>query len=318
MRTAAEAFLLSLPSAEAIGGLVGKSEDLYFDAKTLRNEAFTSDSDRGSLAKAISAFANADGGVIVYGLEAKRDVDGRDVVQSPKLLKDVELVRSKIAGLVGQLLEPPVNGVIAETRASKSPEGYVLVFVPPSDTGPHRARPQREYYRRHGSASLPMEHYELEEYFGRRRRPQLELYWKIKHQIWGNPQEGRSAVIHIGLRNVGRAIAKYPGLLLRRCRTWAYGADGNGNWGLPVLPSSEPGHIRHGGSFERVIYPGVDLDVTVILHTVRLAEKVGDNTIKCEDLAVDYEIYAEDMPTVTGTLRISASAIIQGMLTPST
>ena len=305
MPTNAEAFFRSLASPADIEQLIGMSEDLYFDAKTLSNESFAAASDQGSLAKAISAFANADGGVIIYGLEAKRDAEGRDVVQAARPLGDPALVQSKILGLVGQLIQPPVEGILVETRVGQANRGYVLVLVPPSDSIPHRVKSGHEYYRRHGSSSLPMEHYELEDMFGRRRRPQLELYWKIKHQIWGNPQEGRSAVIHIGLRNTGRAIAKYPGLLLRNCKTWRYGTDGNGNWGLPVLPAPEPQHLRHGGSAERVIYPGVDLDVAVILHPVRLGLNIGDTTMGCEDLVVDYEIYAEDMRTVASTLRIN-------------
>ncbi len=317
MPTNAETFFRSLAKASYIEQLIGTAEDLYFDAKTLVNESFSASSDQGSLAKAISSFANSDGGVIVYGLEAKKDVQGRDVVQAAKPLADPALVQSRILGLVGQLLQPPVEGILVEARKKKSKRGYVLVLVPPSDSGPHRSRPQGAYYRRHGSASLSMEHYELEEMFGRRRRPQLELYWKIKHQLWGDPQQGRSAVIHIGLRNTGRAIAKYPGLLLKDCKTWLYGTDGNGNWGLPILPASESRHLRHGGSAERVIYPGVDLDVTVILYPVRVGQNIGDQTIGCEDLVVDYELYAEDMPTVVSTLRINSSMIIQEMSNPT-
>ncbi|HJU12512.1 MAG TPA: ATP-binding protein [Candidatus Binataceae bacterium] len=314
MTTNAQSFFQFLATAEDVERLVGKSEDLYFDAKTLTNESMTDDSDKQPLAKTLSAFANADGGVIIYGLEAKRGSDNRDVVQAVKPLKDTELVRSRILALIGQLIQPPVEGIIVASRRKSDGSGYVIVFVPPSDSGPHRARPLREYYRRHGSSSLPMEHYELEEMFGRRRRPKLELYSRIKHQRWGDPEQGYSAVVHVGLRNTGRAIAKYPGLLLKNCKTWAYGTDGNGNWGLPPLPASEPNHLRHGGSIERVIYPGVDLDVTVILHPVQLAKKIGDQTIACEDLVVEYEIYAEDMPTVKSALRISSDSIIRSLL----
>jgi predicted HTH transcriptional regulator len=182
LATNAESFFQTLVKATDIENLIGKSEDLYFDAKTLSNESLKADSDQGALAKAISAFANADGGVIVYGLEAKRDAQSRDVVQAAKPISDPVLVQSRILGLVGQLLQPPVEGVRVEIRKKRSKKGYVVVFIPPSDSGPHRAKPQHEYYRRHGSASLPMEHYELEEMFGRRKRPKLELYWRVKHR----------------------------------------------------------------------------------------------------------------------------------------
>jgi hypothetical protein len=60
MATNAEAFFQSLATTADIENLVGKTEDLYFDAKELRNESFAADSEKGPLAKAISAFANTD------------------------------------------------------------------------------------------------------------------------------------------------------------------------------------------------------------------------------------------------------------------
>jgi hypothetical protein len=149
--------------------------------------------------------------------------------------------------------------------------------------------------------------------FGRRRKPKLELYWKIKTPIWSAIRGEQSAAIHIGLKNTGRAIAKYPGLVLKRCKASTSGTDGNGNWGLPVLPGSDPDELRYGASFDRVIYAGVSLDVTVILHPVRMGQFTGDKTIWCDDLAVEYEIYAEDMPTVISTLQLESDDIIRHM-----
>src|SRR5450759_4238036 len=96
--TNAEAFFRSLTTTADIEHLIGTAEDLYFDAKALNNESFSASSDQGALAKAVSAFANADGGVIIYGLEAKKDAQGRDVVQAAKALADPALVQSKILG----------------------------------------------------------------------------------------------------------------------------------------------------------------------------------------------------------------------------
>jgi hypothetical protein len=313
MPTNAEAFFLSLKKAADVEQLIGTAEDLYFDAKTLANESFSASSDQGALSKTISAFSNADGGVIVYGLEAKKDAHGRDVVQCAKPLGDPALVQSKILGLVGQLIQPPVESVLVESRKKKSKQGYVLVFVPPSDSGPHRARPQGSYYRRHGSSSLPMEHYELEEMFGRRRHPQLDLYWQIKPRASTEHNTNNAAVIVIGLRNNGRGIAKYPGLLLKGCTQWHWGYDGIGNFGLPRLPASDPRHIHYGASVERVIHPGVEHAVTAITHPFVMGAQLGEPTVTCNDLTVAYEIYAEDMPTVVSTLRISSDEIIRGL-----
>jgi len=311
LTTNAEAFFNTLATTAAIENLVGKSEDLYFDAKTVNSESFKADSDQGPLAKVISAFANSDGGVIIYGLEAKRDNEGRDVVVATKLIKDVELVCSRVLELVGQLLQPPVEGIVVQSRNDSIEGGYVLVFVPASDSGPHRARPQREYYRRHGSTSQPMEHYELEETFGRRKKPKLELYARVARRV-GNRAEGFHALIVIGVKNTGRGLAKYPGICLRNCRAHGYGYDGNGNVGLPPLPTSHPEDLRYGASGERVVYPGVDFDITAIIHPLEtITEKYQIVSIICPDLKIEYEIYAEDMPTVSGILVLSTEEILK-------
>ena len=311
MPTNAEAFFRSLATAADIEQLIGTAEDLYFDAKALSNESFAASSNQGTLAKAISAFANADGGVIVYGLEAKKDAQGRDVVQAAKPLADPALVQSKILGLVGQILQPPVEGILVETRVGPENRGYVLVLVPPSDSIPHRVKSGHEYYRRHGSTSLPMEHYELEEIFGRRRRPVLELYYRIVRRI-GNVADGYYAMIAIGLRNTGRGIARFPGLFLENVKAFPPGFDGSGNVGLAPLPTSDFRNLLHGANNDRAIYPGMELDVVALQHRLDITRVQGTSQIvdvSCSDLLTRYEIYSEDMPTVRGDLRISTEEI---------
>jgi hypothetical protein len=309
MASTASSFMESLGQVGDVEALIDQPETLYFDAKTLKSEALTADSDRNSLAKQVSGFANADGGVVIYGLSASRDTSGRDLVNALQPLSDVKLVASKILGLIGQFLQPPVEGIRVETRARIDGKGYVLVFVPPSDSGPHRSSRNREYYRRHGSATLPMEHYEIEEAFGRRRRPQLELYFRIKERR-GNRPSGYHAAILIGMRNVGRGIAKYPGMLLKDARVSSYGVDGNHAFGLTPVPTSSPIDLRYGGALERAIYPDDELDVTTIAHPIEVIDVIGANDYcRSEDLRVAYHLFAEDMKTITGELSMSAQEI---------
>ena len=58
-----------MSSSAAVTALVGRAEDLYFDAKTC-SVPFSAH-DQQHLAEALSGFANADGGVLVYGLVAR-------------------------------------------------------------------------------------------------------------------------------------------------------------------------------------------------------------------------------------------------------
>jgi len=51
----------------------GKEEDLHLDFKTVNAADLKSGSDRKNFAKALSGFANSDGGIVVWGVVARRD-----------------------------------------------------------------------------------------------------------------------------------------------------------------------------------------------------------------------------------------------------
>jgi hypothetical protein len=62
-----------------------------------------------------------------------------------------------------------------------------------------------------------------------------------------------------------------------------------------------------------VIYPGVPFDITAILHPIHMGASVGEETVKCSDLIVEYEIFAEDMVPVSSSLHITERQITEGL-----
>jgi hypothetical protein len=90
--------------------LVGRPEDLYFEAKTC-STPFSND-DKDNFAKALSGFANADGGVLVWGLQASGgDRTKPDVVTGVKPVSKLSAAHSELLSLVGQVVEPLVENV---------------------------------------------------------------------------------------------------------------------------------------------------------------------------------------------------------------
>jgi hypothetical protein len=309
MSESAKNFLESLRSAADVSGLVGRPEDLYFEAKTCA-EPF-SETDQGHLAEALSGFANADGGVLIYGLVAAGgDRTKPDVVTKVERIRNVDLLNSRILGLIGQLVEPPAPNVqVVPVKFDRLPdEGFVLVHVPASDLGPHRSRKDREYYRRHGHGFFPMEHYEIAEMFGRRKKPLLNLVWRLpaSARTFNFFNEPRASVV-VGLHNRGRGTGRYPALWLHSgIPNHMFGLDGNGNVGLPKRAVSH-GHLFAGGA-DHVIYPGTHLEITTLLHPVDLSR-----TTPWPELVVDYELFAEEMEIVKGSLRVSGVNLMRAV-----
>lgn len=168
-----------LQKAEQIVALIGKSEDLHLDCK----EWPLNDDSRAqnTLAKAACGLTNSDGGVLVIGMRARRssiDDEEVDVIESVTPVMDATAARSRILDLIGQLVEPRIEGVQAEAISDKpgSKSGFVIVIVPKSDGPPHRSRKDWKFYQRIGSGTFPMEYFQIEERFGKRPAPKLQLH----------------------------------------------------------------------------------------------------------------------------------------------
>lgn len=304
MAETAQRFFESLSSTSSVTALVGHAEDLYFDAKTC-SVPFSAQ-DQQHFAEALSGFANADGGVLIYGLIAKGgDRSTPDVVTGVDPVKSLSLLQTEALSLVGQLVEPPVSGVRIEIRKlERLPDsGFLLVYIPASEMA-HRSRKDREFHRRHGTGFHRMEYFEIAEMFGRRRRPMLNVSARFKEfaSLVRVPSAARYV---ISLENVGRGIAKFPGLLLKQSRACIYGVDGNLQFGLPPRPTSTGQNLLYGGGADHVIYPGSALEVTMI--EVGLVRR-GSNLVTPET-AIEYELYAEEMTTIKGTLKLTEHEI---------
>jgi hypothetical protein len=299
----------SLETAAAVADLVGRHEDLYLEVK--RCAVPFRDSDKDHLAKALSGFANSDGGVLIYGLVAQGgDTATPDVITKPSPLNDLALAQSGVLSLVGQLVEPPVPGVAVQSRPlSRGPsQGFLLLHVPRSDGMLHRSRRDREYYRRHGHSFLRMEHYEIEEFYGRRKSPLLKIWWGV-HILLAQghaPNRTFSCGVVVGVENIGRGVGKYPGLRIKNHRPdEQFGLNGSGRFGMRRTTSSEPFFFV--GGTETVVYPGTMTEVALLAKKHRIAE---ENPV-CPNEIIEFDLYAEDMEGTSGTVTISADEFLE-------
>lgn len=152
---------------------------LDFKLKESQINGQLSKNDRGVLGPAISAFANSAGGLLIWGIEAKKDADGVDAAQCAVPIPDLSRFRSEVTRAVGELLAPRYDGieVIAVDDPNVAGAGYLAIWVDRSDRRPHRseAANDKRYYKRAGDSTFIMEHYDLEDAFNRSAPVDLRL-----------------------------------------------------------------------------------------------------------------------------------------------
>lgn len=143
-------------------------EDIHLDYKA-SGALDKADNKRTEITKDVSAFANSDGGIIIYGIKEKdhrpqevTPVDGR--VYTKEWLENII-----------QLIQPRIDGVIIyPIRVNDLEESIYIVKIPRSISAPHMARDKR-YYKRFNFKSEPMEDYEVKDLYNRVSAPKLKI-----------------------------------------------------------------------------------------------------------------------------------------------
>lgn len=287
-----------------------RQEDLHLDFKTIVKSDMSDKDDKKNFAMAQSGFANSDGGIIVWGIEARKNDQNIDCAIGKRPIKELPLFLSKLNEFTGQFVNPKVNGVQHKTIPISEDSGYAVTVVPKSDSGPHMAKAGEDrYYKRSGSSFYRMEHFDLEDMFGRRKKPILTLHLSIEGGQTSSGPRGKfvHGAIVIGVLNQGRGIAKYPYLDLNinppLYSISSYGIDGNYNHGLPKIRGIDSKDHKFGGNANIVIHPGQILGIT------KIDIEIHENTIPNDDIVIEANLMAEGIEPTSDKKTISMKKI---------
>jgi predicted HTH transcriptional regulator len=150
-----------------------QEENLHLDFKNLSDGDIKSGDDKHNFAKALSGFANSDGGIVVWGVDARKDEVGVDCAQQLSPIANVAALLPRLNSLTSDLVSPSVEGVEHRVLLTQPDgRGCAATIIPRSDSGPHMAKAGLDrYYKRSGDSFLKMEHFEVADMFGRRPNP---------------------------------------------------------------------------------------------------------------------------------------------------
>jgi len=279
-----------------------QEENVQLEFKTISKSDLTAKDDKQNLSIALSGFANSIGGLIVWGVVAdKNNPLEIDCAHALKEITKVSIFEARLNELTGESLLPRLDGIQHRIIKTTEDRGFAITFVPESDMGPHMAKlGENRYYKRNGSSFRCMEHFDIADMFGRRKKPKLVFTTRVM-------QKGNRCTINLGLRNDGRAVAKAPYMSFKAADPFTrdkYGVDGSENEGLTKLSSStQEGHSRYGGDMNFVIHPGITHEVAAI------SNGFYSQTSPSRDLTIEYVIGADEMPIEHGSIIIPVNEL---------
>ncbi len=216
-----------------------KQEDLYLDFKLMPKGV--DDAARKNLSKSMSGFANSDGGMIVWGVNAKTDRNtGIDAVQDLQPIENVERALSKLNEYTGRATSPMIVGVEHRAILASNGQGFIVTWVPTSDYGPHMGLyADGHYYKRSGASFYRMEHFDIADMFGRRQQPDLQVkldYLKMTNSD-GDVHRYR---LDATVKNCGRRMARFFKIQVKMPQEVLGWPNSNSGTGSPFY-SSNPG-----------------------------------------------------------------------------
>jgi len=257
--------------------------------------------EKKNLAKGLSGFANTGGGILVWGVEASKDADGVDAASGLSPIPNVGRALSVLQSATHQAASPPVPGVEHKPIDSEG-AGYIVTFVPESDSTPHMAKFGLDhYYARCGDSFVKMEHQQIADMFGRRPHPKLEIY----HEITRDDTGQGGMWVEIGIQNAGRATAHHVVVHLHKELSAGY------QWTDDRVRHTRP-------IMERIrTRRTLDWDVKtftseVVIHPEELLPLKGvliqasPRPTEVDDLYFKYQLMCEDMPPSSDIYKIGA------------
>jgi hypothetical protein len=141
-----------------------------------------------------------------------------------------------------------------------------------------------------------MEHFDIADMFGRRRKPRLTL----KAIVFGKGQSGLSIVL--ALKNDGRASARAPYVALSFEPPFQVSPYGQN----PLHPLHGAGSrykLTFGQGADFTIHPSTEIQF-VTLHT-----GMSRPVVPSEPLVIDYALACEDQPLQESSLTVSLSEL---------
>lgn len=175
----------------------------YKDSRELENGG-------PNVPKEVSAFANSDGGTLIFGIAEK----GHKPIGIDCGVDHTKYTRERLEDTITGNIAPVIGDLeIVQIPLTKARSVY-SVSIPKSSRGPHQDRKTKKYYRRFNFKAEPMEDYEISDVRGRVLVLPPLVFFDVEVQY--------NSIASFAIRNVGDAVAKEVEFYFTPEPTWRH------------------------------------------------------------------------------------------------
>lgn len=241
-------------------------ESLHFDYKDSRA---ISDSAQHEIAKDVSAFANADGGMIIYGIRENQHL--------PEAIDEgvdhTRFSREWLEQIILDNINPRIDGLLIAQIPLVADRSAFATKIPKSYRGPHQDQSTKRYYKRYNFKSQPMEDYEINDLRSRALvvSPLVNVDVVIQHGV----------MVYIVISNIGNIPAENISFKFSKELTWRNKLDAPPllRRGIKYLPPGRMFRLFY-HTFQDVVNDSnnipCDFDVTVSYFHRAIGQETSD------------------------------------------
>ncbi len=296
----------TLESIEALIGVEVESVSLEFKDGT-KLDGLT-DRAKTELVTDVTAFANAGGGTLIYGIREEQR-EGQSLASAISPVTDARVTQDRLRDVIHSNTGPALRGFAINTFVVEG--GWIFVIdVAEGDTAYQNKRDLR-FYSRVDASAHPMYAFAIRDVMNRRTRPHVSVNFQIQRRAVGHrnhvyvviPElrnEGTLTANHWTLRlGVPAVIGRADGALMRHMRLIGESPQGDQRtlW-FEYLPEQN-------GMDARRILPGD----TLVLDTIHNYTQVllvinGDAEIRAAELepSIFWSFLLDNAPRQSGEL----------------
>jgi len=189
-------------------------ENIHLDYKGSGSFGKT-DGKKAEISKDVSAFANSDGGTIIYGVTEFNEAEKRHLPEKIDPVDGTQFSKEWLEQVINSTISPRITNIIITPIQIGLPEQNNVIYIVeiPKGLTAHQAKDKR-YYRRFNFESQMMEDWEIKDIINRLTKTNIQICFepRMKKEMIGKFLSGTTD-IHIELdiwaSNKGNKVAQF-------------------------------------------------------------------------------------------------------------